>query len=91
MSLQFDSIKAKVLNETIPPKGEPGSIVSPEVHLDRRVSFRFVGQDAGDVKASKLVSRVSRHLGRWSCAPAALAKRARFGSLPPLERPWGRD
>jgi enterochelin esterase-like enzyme len=51
-NLEYDVIKDKVLKQTLPPGQEPGSVVSPEVHGDRRVTFRFVGKEADAVKVN---------------------------------------
>jgi enterochelin esterase-like enzyme len=48
--LKFDAMKDKVLEQTQPPGAEPESVVSPEIHEDGRVTFRFVGQQAETVQ-----------------------------------------
>lgn len=43
--LEFEDIQKQVKQNTTPAGQEPGSVVSPEVHEDGRVTFRFVGSD----------------------------------------------
>ncbi|MFK8111185.1 MAG: alpha/beta hydrolase [Rubripirellula sp.] len=44
-SLDFGAIEKVVKASTLPAGKEPDSVVSPEVHEDGRVTFRFVGSD----------------------------------------------
>lgn len=47
---KYPAVKSKVLQETEPPTQSSQRVVSPEVHRDRRVTFRFLGRDAAQVQ-----------------------------------------
>jgi enterochelin esterase-like enzyme len=48
--LSYAAIEKKVLQDTKGGRQDLRSIASPEVHSDRRVTFRFVGNEAGEVR-----------------------------------------
>ncbi len=47
--IDFQDIRKIVSRRTTPAGQEPGTIISPEVHSDRKVTFRFSGGDSKSV------------------------------------------
>lgn len=73
----FDEIRKKVEGNTTPAGRDPRSIVSPEVHEDGRVTFRFVGSNENVDEVMVVIGKESWELKRdadsvWKCTIGAM-------------------